>query len=239
MNLLFIVVLNILAVGYATPDHEEGLEVEDPAIRGWRKGMRNTCVRLNQGAKCIKRGSPCPSGTEACCDKFSCWRRNRRCCCPKHEKTTEPTTELTTEPTTEPTIAPTTAPKGGIFQFNQAKFSLSESVGSRDISVVIENIGNIQFGANLSLSLVDVNATVFLDYLPIAPSQFPKSLVFPGGVTSVTEILTFEIINDAAHEEDEVFKLELSLDGTSQSTATIGNQDTLIVVIKDDDPIEL
>ena len=90
-----------------------------------------------------------------------------------------------------------------------------------------------------SLSLVDVNATVFLDYLPIAPSQFPKSLVFPGGVTSVTEILTFEIINDAAHEEDEVFKLELSLDGTSQSTATIGNQDTLIVVIKDDDPIEL
>ena len=38
MNLLFIMVLNILAVGYATPDHEEGLEVEDPAIRGWRKG---------------------------------------------------------------------------------------------------------------------------------------------------------------------------------------------------------
>ena len=57
MNLLFIVVLNILvacskrsdsgercgqanilAVGYATPDHEAGLKVEDPAIRGWRKG---------------------------------------------------------------------------------------------------------------------------------------------------------------------------------------------------------
>ena len=38
---------------------------------------------------------------------------------------------------------------GGIFQFNQAKISLSEAVGSRDISVVIENIGNIQFGANL------------------------------------------------------------------------------------------
>ena len=38
MNLLFIVVLNILAVGYATPDHEEGLKVEDLAIRGWRKG---------------------------------------------------------------------------------------------------------------------------------------------------------------------------------------------------------
>lgn len=231
MNLLFIVVLNILAVGYATPDHEEGLEVEDPAIRGWRKGMRNACLRLNQGAKCIKRGSPCPSGTEACCDKFSCWRRNRRCCCPKPE--------TTTEPTTEPTIAPTTAPQGGIFQLNQAKISLSEAVGSRDISVVIENIGNIQFGANLSLSLEDVNATVFLDYLPVTPSQFPKSLVFPAGVRSVEEILTFEIINDAANEGDEVFKLELSLDGTSQSTATIGNQDTLIVVIKDDDPIEI
>ena len=51
-----------------------------------------------------------------------------------------------------------------------------------------------------SLSFVDVNATVFLDYLPITPSQFPKSLVFAAGVTSVTEILTFEIINDAAHE---------------------------------------
>ena len=38
---------------------------------------------------------------------------------------------------------------GGIFQFNQAKISLNESVDSRDISVVIENIGNIQFGANL------------------------------------------------------------------------------------------
>lgn len=193
--------------------------------------MRNACLRLNQGAKCIKRGSPCPSGTEACCDKFSCWRRNRRCCCPKPE--------TTTEPTTEPTIAPTTAPQGGIFQLNQAKISLSEAVGSRDISVVIENIGNIQFGANLSLSLEDVNATVFLDYLPVTPSQFPKSLVFPAGVRSVEEILTFEIINDAANEGDEVFKLELSLDGTSQSTATIGNQDTLIVVIKDDDPIEI
>ena len=86
-----------------------------------------------------------------------------------------------------------------------------------------------------SLSLEDVNATVFRDYLPIIPSQFPKSLVFPAGVMTVEEILTFEIINDAANEEDEVFKLELSLDGTSQSTATIGKQDTLIVVIKDDD----
>ena len=38
MNLLFIVVLNILAVGYGTPDHEKGLKVEDPGIRGWRKG---------------------------------------------------------------------------------------------------------------------------------------------------------------------------------------------------------
>lgn len=94
------------------------------------------------------------------------------------------------------------------------------------------------FFFGFSLSLEDVNATVFLDYLPITPSQFPKSLVFPAGVTSIEEILTFEIINDAAREEDEVFKLELSLDGTSQSTATIGNQDTLIVVIKDDDPIE-
>lgn len=94
------------------------------------------------------------------------------------------------------------------------------------------------FFLGFSLSLEDVNATVFLDYLPITPSQFPKSLVFPAGVTSIEEILTFEIINDAAREEDEVFKLELSLDGTSQSTATIGNQDTLIVVIKDDDPIE-
>lgn len=94
------------------------------------------------------------------------------------------------------------------------------------------------FFFGFSLSLEDVNATVFLDYLPITPSQFPKSLVFPAGVTSIEEILTFEIINDAAREEDEVFKLKLSLDGTSQSTATIGNQDTLIVVIKDDDPIE-
>ena len=90
-----------------------------------------------------------------------------------------------------------------------------------------------------SLSLEDVNATVFLDYLPVTPSQFPKSLVFPAGVRSVEEILTFEIINDAANEGDEVFQLELSLDGTSQSTATIGNQDTLIVVIKDDDPVEI
>ena len=38
MNLLFIVVLNTLTVGYATPGHEAGLKVEDLAIRGWRKG---------------------------------------------------------------------------------------------------------------------------------------------------------------------------------------------------------
>jgi len=40
---------------------------------------------------------------------------------------------------------------GGIFQFNQAKISLSEAMGFHEISfaVVIENIGNIQFGANL------------------------------------------------------------------------------------------
>ena len=89
-----------------------------------------------------------------------------------------------------------------------------------------------------SLSMEDVNATVFVDYLPIMP-WFPKSLVFPAGVRSVEEILTIVIMQDATHEEDEVFKLELSLDGTSQSTATIGKQDTLLVVIKDDDPIEI
>lgn len=38
MNLVFIVVVNILALGYATPDQEAGLKVEDLAIRKWRKG---------------------------------------------------------------------------------------------------------------------------------------------------------------------------------------------------------
>ena len=90
-----------------------------------------------------------------------------------------------------------------------------------------------------SPSMEDINTTIFLDYEPIMRSQFPKSLVFPAGVRCLEEILTIVIINDDTHEEDEVFKLELSLDGTSQSTATIGKQDTLVVVIKDDDPIEI
>ena len=38
MNLVIIVVVNILAVGYATPEQEAGLKVEDLAIRKWRKG---------------------------------------------------------------------------------------------------------------------------------------------------------------------------------------------------------
>ena len=37
MNLLGIVALSILAVGYAT-DWESGLKAEDLAIRRWRKG---------------------------------------------------------------------------------------------------------------------------------------------------------------------------------------------------------
>ncbi|KAM7440431.1 hypothetical protein ABFA07_010375 [Porites harrisoni] len=103
MNLLGIVALSILAVGYAT-DWEAGLKAEDLAIRRWRKGIRNSCVRLNEGAKCIKIGKPCPPGTEGCCDKFSCWKRNTRCCCPKPETTANPTTVPTTaEPTLEPT----------------------------------------------------------------------------------------------------------------------------------------
>ena len=67
-----------------------------------------------EGAKCIKRRKPCPAGSEACSDRFSCGRgrknRNKICCCPKPEPTTEPTTELTTEPTTELTTEPTTEP---------------------------------------------------------------------------------------------------------------------------------
>ena len=72
-----------------------------------------------EGAKCIKRGKPCPAGTEACCDRFSCGRgrknRNKICCCPKPEPTTEPTTELTTEPTTEPMTKPTTKPRPSVY----------------------------------------------------------------------------------------------------------------------------
>ena len=44
MNLVFIVVVNILALGYATPDQEAGLKVEDLAIRKWRKGDHNEGV---------------------------------------------------------------------------------------------------------------------------------------------------------------------------------------------------
>ena len=44
MNLVIIVAVNILAVGYATPDQEAGLKVEDLAIRKWRKGDHNEGV---------------------------------------------------------------------------------------------------------------------------------------------------------------------------------------------------
>ena len=37
MNLLFIVVLSLLALGYAMDPKEEAVEVEDLEIRGWRK----------------------------------------------------------------------------------------------------------------------------------------------------------------------------------------------------------
>ena len=73
-------------------------------------GVRNSCVRLNEGAKCIKIGKPCPPGTEGCCDKFSCWKRNTRCCCPKPETTANPTTVPTTA---EPTLEPTTVLRSG------------------------------------------------------------------------------------------------------------------------------
>ena len=65
---------------------------------------------LNEGAKCIKIGKPCPPGTEGCCDKFSCWKRNTRCCCPKPETTANPTTVPTTA---EPTLKPTTVLRSG------------------------------------------------------------------------------------------------------------------------------
>ena len=67
-----------------------------------------------EGAKCIKRRKPCPAGSEACSDRFSCGKgkknRNKICCCPKPEPTTKPMTEPMTKPTTEPTTAPTTEP---------------------------------------------------------------------------------------------------------------------------------
>ncbi|KAM7452301.1 EGF-like repeat and discoidin I-like domain-containing protein 3 [Porites harrisoni] len=108
MNLVIIVVVNILAVGYATPDQEAGLKVEDLAIRKWRKGRRNTCVKMNQGAKCI-RGKRCKGGFEACPGKFSCGKKKTVCCCPKTEPTPNPKTEPTTAPTTVRTAEPTTA----------------------------------------------------------------------------------------------------------------------------------
>ena len=46
------------------------------------------------------------------------------------------------------------------------------------------------------------------------------------------------LINDLVYEGDEAFKLHLSLvDPTSQPYVVIRKQDTLVVVIKDNDPV--
>ena len=85
-----------------------------PTVRGRYKtpiyhftGRRNTCVKLNQGAKCI-RGKRCKGGFEACPGKFSCGKKKEVCCCPKTEPTPNPKTEPTTAAKTAPTTAPTT-----------------------------------------------------------------------------------------------------------------------------------
>ena len=46
------------------------------------------------------------------------------------------------------------------------------------------------------------------------------------------------LINDLVYEGDEAFKLQISLvDPPSQPNVVIGKQDTLVVVIKDNDPV--
>ena len=69
-------------------------------------------------------------------------------------------------------------------------------------------------------------------------SILPQIYTFLPGYSVYSLTWRNRLINDLVYEGDEAFKLHLSLvDPTSQPYVVIRKQDTLVVVIKDNDPV--
>ena len=85
------------------------------------------------------------------------------------------------------------------------------------------------------ISLENINAT---DEDHRLRPLFPGIDDFPPGFNQLIVTYLYWLIDDLVHEGDEAFKLQLSLvDPPSQPNVVIGKQDTLVVVIKDNDPV--
>ena len=84
-------------------------------------------------------------------------------------------------------------------------------------------------------SLENINAT---DEDHRLDSFFPSNHDFLPSYNIYRFIINSWLIDDNVYEGDEAFKLQISLvDPPSQPNVVIGKQDTLVVVIKDNDPV--
>ena len=84
-------------------------------------------------------------------------------------------------------------------------------------------------------SLKNINAT---DEDHRLGSFFPRNHEFLPSYNTYRFTINRWLIDDNVYEGDEAFKLQISLvDPPSQPNVVIGKQDTLVVVIKDNDPV--
>ena len=84
-------------------------------------------------------------------------------------------------------------------------------------------------------SLENINAT---DEDHRLGSFFPRNHDFLPSYNIYRFTINRWLIDDNVYEGDEAFKLQISLvDPPSQPNVVIGKQDTLVVVIKDNDPV--
>ena len=94
---------------------------------------------------------------------------------------------------------------------------------------------NMDFFFAFRLSVENINATGE-DYG--FGSFLPRIVTFPPGYNEFSLSFSGWLIDDLVYEGDEAFKLQISLeDPPSQPNVVIGKQDTLVVVIKDNDPV--
>ena len=106
-----------------------------------------------------------------------------------------------------------------------------QKLNSRLWTYFVNMVSNFAF----RVSVENINATNEDHRLG---SILPQMYTFLPGYSVYSLTWRNWLINDLVYKGDEAFKLQLSLvDPTSQPYVVIGKQDTLVVVIKDNDPV--
>jgi len=133
---------------------------------------------------------------------------------------------LSTDKALDEAVPPQEVQKGSVFDFEVSKYACIEDVGAVVLTVIRQ--GNLTEPASVLYKTCDGTAKSEADYMPLEGRA-----EFASGVEKAT--IEIKIIDDASHEENEEFYVDLAGPEQGAYEALIGERGRATVVIIDND----